>query len=89
MNAGGNSHHNRPILRSRMYAGLSRLPAFILNGLLDHQNASTDHYTACPLAGVLSQFCPQELKAGRSIGGNEGHRTTIFSMSRTYIERMA
>lgn len=39
-----------------MNTRLSGLSAFILNGLLDHQNACTDHYTACPLAGVLSMF---------------------------------
>ena len=49
-----------PLHNIHMNARLSGLPAFILNGLLDHQNACTDHYTACPLAGVLSMFLSPE-----------------------------
>lgn len=41
------------------------------------------------LRGSYPCSVPSSLCAWSYIGGNEGHRTTIFSMSRTYIERMA
>lgn len=50
------SRHTRSRRALPCNARLSELPAFILNGLLEHQNACTVHYTACPLAGVLSLF---------------------------------